>query len=677
LLETLQHLFETGDLRLEPGGGWSTPYDQTTRDYRELPIPLSVRQAVLNRVDRLGSAARRLLEAASLSEDGFTLEEIAPATALSEWEGLEGLERTVRAQVLEHSGAGYRFAHDLTRSALSGSLSPERRRLVHLKLAANLERLEGPAARIALHLESAEKPTLAVPWRVRAAQAAARIYAQQEALAHYAAALPHAGLEEAFAIHEARIDLFNLLDDNAGREAELDALERVAQQLPDPRFAAAAALARAHLAVRRAQNAEALERVERVLAAPNLPSALRQQALFVSSEALRRLGRLDESEARLHQALPLEPDNLVLVGRIHSGYSVLAGMRGDWAQAQTHLEQAREAFRRAGQVQLEMEAIANLGVLSQQQGRFDQAVAFGSEALEKAVALGARRHQRIFHGNIAAGHSSAGRFAQALAHLRQAEALLAGVSDPVFEPFLVNNLAAVHYRLGQYGLALEGFEKALETARRHGGIEYRATRQADVGMVYLSLGDPRTAKAHLDEAQALLDSSGVEVARAALQTNLARLELLEGRPQQALARLEQVQTKTNEDGVYRGWILGLTHLAMGDYQGALEATQELQATPNETARLLAVRLTAQTGLGLPLEPTLREAVAHLADRKVEPLEKLELRRTLARAYQALGQARQAHRFRREAAKQFQEMAATLDSHPLVKESFLAMNRDLL
>lgn len=54
VLETLKGLFESGELRLNERGVWATPYDEETEDYRELPIPQSVRTAVLARVERQG-----------------------------------------------------------------------------------------------------------------------------------------------------------------------------------------------------------------------------------------------------------------------------------------------------------------------------------------------------------------------------------------------------------------------------------------------------------------------------------------------------------------------------------------------------------------------------------------------------------------------------------------------
>src|SRR6185295_3135287 len=41
LLETIRFLFDTGELQIDPEGGWVTRYDDATADYAELPVPPS------------------------------------------------------------------------------------------------------------------------------------------------------------------------------------------------------------------------------------------------------------------------------------------------------------------------------------------------------------------------------------------------------------------------------------------------------------------------------------------------------------------------------------------------------------------------------------------------------------------------------------------------------------
>jgi DNA-binding SARP family transcriptional activator len=209
-LETIRALFESGELRLEPGQGWSTPYDSSTVDYAELPLPASVVDAVRARVARLGPAAQRLLEAAALAEDGSSLAEIQGATALSDWEALDGVERATAAHVVDRAGEGYRFVHALVRVAIRSAMSPERQRVLHGRLAATLEPLQAAPARIAMHWQQAGQAEKAAQAWIRAAESAAAFHAHREAMEHFerAAALTArrgAGLRSARPRHRTRL----------------------------------------------------------------------------------------------------------------------------------------------------------------------------------------------------------------------------------------------------------------------------------------------------------------------------------------------------------------------------------------------------------------------------------------------------------------------------------------
>ncbi len=188
-LETLKSLVESKVLQQNEQGDWGTVFDDTTTSYSELPMPETVVAAVRERVARLGVQASRLLETASLAGDAFALEDLQSATTLTEFEALEAFERALELRLLERQAQGYRFAHDLVREALALGLGVERKRLLHRKLAENLEKRGGAAARIALHLEQGGQHQLAAPWRVKAALAAVQVFANREAVTEYEKAL--------------------------------------------------------------------------------------------------------------------------------------------------------------------------------------------------------------------------------------------------------------------------------------------------------------------------------------------------------------------------------------------------------------------------------------------------------------------------------------------------------
>ncbi len=212
LLETLRDLFGSGQLQVTADGTWTTPHDDT-ESYAELPIPATVRETVIARVDRTGADARRLLEAASLAGDGFDLSLISSATALTEWEGVDAIERAVKAELLEEGNDGYRFNHDLIRRALEDGLNPDRKRLIHRKLAVSLENSGGTSVRIAEHYERGGLAKRAALWSIKAGDDAIRIYAHEIALTHYSKALKN-GLDVAdrLNVHSKRVRIFRNLD---------------------------------------------------------------------------------------------------------------------------------------------------------------------------------------------------------------------------------------------------------------------------------------------------------------------------------------------------------------------------------------------------------------------------------------------------------------------------------
>ncbi len=190
VLQTLQSLFESGELRLGEGGVWETPYDESTHDYTELPIAASVRQTILGRLERQGAAVRRCLEVAALiTEATFDSKTLAEATALSAWEVSEALERASQARLIEAVPQGYRFSHDLIARAVAEALHPDRRRLISARLAQHYCQQAEHPAKVAGYFQAAGQPEQAIQWWLKAAQQAHSVRAFREADAYYRLAL--------------------------------------------------------------------------------------------------------------------------------------------------------------------------------------------------------------------------------------------------------------------------------------------------------------------------------------------------------------------------------------------------------------------------------------------------------------------------------------------------------
>lgn len=163
-------------------------------DSADLPLPQTVRDAVVQRVRRLTPLAQQLLGVAAVLAPHLRIALLMENAGRSDAETVEGLEELLAHQLLRADGAGFRFQHDLARQAVYKELSPWRKRLLHQRAAESLLRLPAPeqsalAVAIADHFAAAGEVMQAIAAYRRAAIQAQRLYVHQSAIAHLSKAI--------------------------------------------------------------------------------------------------------------------------------------------------------------------------------------------------------------------------------------------------------------------------------------------------------------------------------------------------------------------------------------------------------------------------------------------------------------------------------------------------------
>lgn len=177
-------MVRAGLAKLEPGKPEQTsPGMQPGRT-----LPLKVRQVIEARLGQLTAPAQELVGLAAAAGRAFNLNVLQHAGSADEETLVQGLDELWRRRIVREQGTdAYAFSHDKIREVAYARLSLARRRLLHHRIALALESvyaraLDPVSGQIAVHYELAGNLEQAIPYYERAAEAAQRVYANEDAI---------------------------------------------------------------------------------------------------------------------------------------------------------------------------------------------------------------------------------------------------------------------------------------------------------------------------------------------------------------------------------------------------------------------------------------------------------------------------------------------------------------
>jgi len=483
------------------------------------PLPASLRDLLLLRVERLPDPARRLLEVAATAGRAVDERLLRAVAGLPDDQFDAGLRDALAHHVLvEVPGAGtYSFRHALVREAVYSDLLAGRRRELHAAIAGVLASQPelaaggvGAAGELAHHWEAAGELSAALEAAVRASAEADAAFAFAESASHCDRALALWD-QVPDAEHVAGLDRAALLmrsadaavrDDRPARSVEL-AREAARELIPerDP-----VRLAQVHMLLGRglwltADHEEGLaayhEAVRLIPSEP--PSAERAHVLAGEAQALMLSGKSTDALAVCEEALVLARE----VGDRYAEARILATMAGVGWSAGVPFENASEALsiaREIGAVEEIGRAYANGSENLDAEGRVREAIAFAEEGIADAPRWGLQDFVQYLSSSIAVWKFRLGEWAEV-------DRLIAEISE-------VGSRAAVAPRTGVAGLlamargdyatAEAELARAEPMARGMGGPEWLPPTLAAIGMLKLWQG-------RLDDAAATLGTALEEV----------------------------------------------------------------------------------------------------------------------------------------------------------------------
>jgi DNA-binding SARP family transcriptional activator len=175
--------------------------DQEASQSASMLLPSTVQAVIARRLGQLTPEARDLANLAAVIGREFTYDILAQASSADEDTLVRGLDELWQRRIIREPRAAtsatkdaYDFSHDKIREVTYAGLSAARRRLLHRRVASALESvyagdLDTVSGQLAAHYERSGLTDAAINYYARAAEAAQRVFANDEAMRHYRAAL--------------------------------------------------------------------------------------------------------------------------------------------------------------------------------------------------------------------------------------------------------------------------------------------------------------------------------------------------------------------------------------------------------------------------------------------------------------------------------------------------------
>jgi DNA-binding SARP family transcriptional activator len=157
------------------------------------PLPSAVRDLVDRRLRRLSGDAQEQLQAAAVIGRELDYALLCRMLERPERQVLDALDECIDASIIEETGEGYRFRHELLRETIYGGISRARRQVLHRTVAEVLEQSPGRQAAeveaLAHHYSLSDRPIRAFPFLVESASKSAALFANEKAAGLYRRAI--------------------------------------------------------------------------------------------------------------------------------------------------------------------------------------------------------------------------------------------------------------------------------------------------------------------------------------------------------------------------------------------------------------------------------------------------------------------------------------------------------
>jgi predicted ATPase/DNA-binding CsgD family transcriptional regulator len=461
-----------------------------------LPLPDTVKEAVLLRVERLSSVGRHSLEIAAAAGLRFDLELVV---ALGGADGIdEAIEEGFLVEV-DHQGA---FRHDLIREAIYDDTAWTRRRAYHRRLAEELERRGAPPEAVAEHWLAGGERDRARPSLLAAAERFCQVHAYHDA---------------AHAVRRA-IEQWREGEDEDDRLAALERLGGYAQLHGDLAGALRAWQEVLEVCQRRG-DLKALAPLERRLAGIYELQGAWDRALAARTAAA-------DAFAALGMDFESATERLVAASHLQSAAKFTAAL--------DLIASAALAVERTGSTELRARTLSLEGQIRTKLGDTERGVELAREGLALALAENLIEPAGEAYTRLASALEHSSGYPEAINAYSAATGFchqqgLSGMAEICFAC-----LAPAMVKTGEWDRAVEVCRAILDSGDAPAAA--RAVAAAELGVVYVLRGATRRARRLLSDGLGFARRNEVFGLEIEAAQGLARADALEGRVEDAVFR---------------------------------------------------------------------------------------------------------------------------------------------
>jgi class 3 adenylate cyclase/tetratricopeptide (TPR) repeat protein len=524
--------------------------EETVRTLRETPalavgalrVPATVQAVLAARIDRLPDDLKRLLQCAAVIGTDVPFVQLLEVSDVPVAELRSALARLQAAEFLYETqlfpDLEYTFRHTLTHDVAYGSVVYERRRMLHARVAAAIERLHAgrlaeQIEQLAHHTVRAEIWSKAVEYLRQAGDKALGRSASREASNWYAQALDALGHlpNEADTLRLAvdiRLDLRTALYALGEFEPMLVRLreaDELARKLDDPRRVAWVSIQIGEQSRQAGQFAQALELIERALVLGEMVGdpAVRLAAHQYLGLAYHAVGDLRRATTHMRIVAERPEDDAVSAEFRPTQAGSRAGFRagslgwltrclaetGDFEEGRVRGQEAVRLAEGIDHPYSFVSACWGLGHLYAVQGDFGQAGPVLERALGTARDAGLTRLLPQVMRALGLVHAHSGRPADGIALLEEARRIVESIGLVVGHSSTLAHLGEAYIEAGRAAEAAPVAEQAFAIARDHGQQADRAAALRLLGDIAASRGASGDARHAYGESVALAESLGM------------------------------------------------------------------------------------------------------------------------------------------------------------------------